>query len=64
MTTMIAILGAIGCFLAGLVARAVLLLAILFVLAMPIMLLGMLLGWAGDARRRHFGHPAAAHAHH
>jgi hypothetical protein len=63
MTTTIAILEAIGFFVAGLAARAVLVLAVMAVLAMPIMLLGMLFGWAGDVRRRHFGPHAHAAAH-
>jgi Na+-transporting methylmalonyl-CoA/oxaloacetate decarboxylase gamma subunit len=64
MTTTIAILEATGLFIAGLAFRAVLVLAVMSALAVPIALLGMAIGRAGDSWRRHFGThaPAVAHA--
>lgn len=64
MTTTIAILEATGLFIAGLAVRAVLVLAVMAALAVPIALLGMAIGRAGDAWRRHFGThaPAVVHA--
>jgi len=59
MTTTIAILEATGLFIAGLAVRAVIVLAVLAALALPLALAGMALGKAGDLWRRHFG----THAH-
>lgn len=66
MTTTIAIFEAIGFFIAGLAFRAVVVLAVIAVLAMPIALAGMAIGKAGDFKRRHFGTHAhvVAHARH
>jgi hypothetical protein len=63
MTTTIAILEATGLFIAGLAVRAVIVLAVMAVVAMPIALAGMALGKAGDFWRRHVGTHAHAVAH-
>jgi hypothetical protein len=63
MTTTIAILEATGLFIAGLAVRAVIVLAVMAALAMPIALFGMALAKVGDLWRRHVGTHAHAVAH-